>query len=79
MSQNCYDLNNQYINYIFINNVIHKLNLDLNEIILIDVISDWNCLMRCLPCFVFKDENCYSKIRSDIVDYLQNHKNYYDI
>ena len=54
-----------------------KININANEIIRINAVGDGNSLMRCLAVFVYKNENLHIKVRSEIVEYLNKHKNKY--
>lgn len=78
-SDNELEYNNeiQYINSKFISYIKNRKNINTNEIIKINVEGDGNCLMRCLAVFVYKNENMHIKVRSDIVEYLNKHKNDY--
>lgn len=65
---------NKYINYNYVNKIKNKENFNINEMTQINVGNDGNCFMRCMALFVYKNENYYFRVRSEICQHLKRNR-----
>ena len=68
------DNETKYINHKFIRNAINKMDIVPKDVTKIEVGQDGNCLMGSISLFKYKNENLHIKIRKEITDYLEIHK-----
>ena len=71
---------NKYINYNYVNKIKNKENFNINEMTQINVGNDSNCFARYMALFVYKNENYYFRVRSEICQHLKRNRiNYQNI
>ena len=78
INKNTENLRRNFINEDFYNKFLKNDNISTNEIDILNVIGDGNCLMRCFALFVYKNENEHFRIRNEIASYLLTHYQEYE-